>query len=127
MNKVYVVFAREKSNPFAARVVVGMTDTYGSARRMVSLNEDSFVDCVIQEWDIATMQDLNKKVPWSITLWKNLEDVSVRRVHLSDNPKAKSENKLFANNCDNSAFLIWAESKEEAIEEARGMLNEGSN
>lgn len=127
MNSLLVVFSREKNNPFAARIVVGVADTIEAARRIASLNEDSFVDCVIQEWDLESLQDLNNKVPWSITLWKNLEDVSVRRVHLSDNPNAKPENKLFANNCDNFVFLIWADSKEAAIEEARRMLNERSN
>lgn len=125
MNKVLVVFSREKSNPFAARVVVGITDTIEAARRMTDLTDDSFVDCVIQEWDIASLQDLNNEVPWDVTVWKNIEDVAVRRSHPYNN--AKTENKLISQSRDSAEFLIWANNKDEAIEEARRMLNERSN
>lgn len=125
MNSVFVVFSREKSNPFAARVVVGITDTIEAARRMTVLNNDSYVDCVIQEWDISSLQDLNNEVPWNITVWKNLDYITIRRAHLYNN--AKTENKLILQSRDSATFLIWANSKDEAIEEARRMLNEGSN
>lgn len=125
MNSVFVVFSREKSNPFAARVVVGITDTIEAARRMTDLTDDSFVDCVIQEWDIASLQDLNNEVPWDVTVWKNLEDVAIRRAHPYNN--AKTENRLISQSRDSAEFLIWADNKYEAIEEARRMLNERSN
>ena len=127
MDKVFVVFSREKSNPFAARVVVGITDTIEAARRMVELNEDTSLDCVIQEWDIESMQDLNKKVPWYVTLWNGGDTFTVRRTRLSDNTNAKHENKILTEDYNSHFILIWANNKDEAIKEARRMLNERSN
>lgn len=128
MNKVFVVFSREKSNPFAAHVVVGITDTIEAARRMTVLNNDSYVDCVIQEWDLETLNSLNDKVPWYVILWNGGDTLSVRRLNLSDDAKDKKENKIMREYCDESTeILVWANNKDEAIEEARRMLNERSN
>lgn len=128
MNSVFVVFSKEKTNPFAARVVVGIADTIEAARRLVELNEDTALDCVIQEWDIESMQDLNKKVPWYATLWNGGDTFTVRRTRLSVNPNAKRENKILTEDYNSHFVLVWANNKEEAIEEARRMIsNERSN
>lgn len=127
MDKVFIVFAREKSNPFAARVVVGIANTIEAARRISELNEDTSLDCVIQEWDVESMQDLNNKVPWYVTLWNGGDTFTVRRTRLSDNANAKRENKILTEDYNSHFILVWADNKDEAIEEARRMLNEGNN
>lgn len=128
MNSVFVVFAKEKYNSYAARNIIGIADTIESARRMAELNADSYVECVIQELDIATMKDLNKKSSWRVILWDIVDIVSVRREHIySETANAKAENRLISQYYDSAEFLIWADNKEAAIEEARRMLNERSN
>ena len=128
MNKVFAVFSKEKYNPFSARNLIGITDTIEAARCLVELNEDTALDCVIQEWNVESMQDLNKKkVPWFVTLWNGGDTFAVNRTRLSDNPKAKHENKILTNDHDSCLISVWANNKDEAIKEARRMLNERSN
>lgn len=122
MNKVFVVFAKEKSNPFSARVVVGIANTIEAARRIAELNEDASLDCVIQEWGIESMQDLNNKVPWYVTLWNGGDTFTVRRTRLSDNANAKRENKILTEDYNSHFVLVWADNKGEAIKEARRMI-----
>lgn len=126
MKNVFVVFSLERDNPFSTRSIVGICDTLETARCMVSLNEDSYVQCVIQEWDVNAMQDLNKS-SWNVTIWDDGHVVVVKRVHLRED--TKPENKILKRfHHFGLEMLIWANSKEAAIEEARRMMsNEGSN
>lgn len=126
MDKVYVVFSVERDNPFETRSIVGMADIIEAARHMASLNEDSFIQCVIEVWDVKSLYSLDNKVPWNVTLWNTVDTVCVKRVNIREG--VEPENKIIINDYDSYMVLVWAASKDEAIEEARRiMLNERSN
>lgn len=126
MNSVFVVFSVERDNPFNTRSIVDIADTLDAARHIVSLNEDSFTQCVIETWDIKSLYNLDSKVPWNVTLWNTVDEVCVKRVNIRE--VAEHKNKIVINDYDSYMVLVWANSKGAAIDEARRMmLNEGSN
>lgn len=63
MEQVFIVFAKDKDNPFSGRRVVAVADDELTARMIIAQKKDTFAKTtyVVQEWDVTTGKEDNVK------------------------------------------------------------------